>query len=332
MSSYNADSEADGQLLYLVQNLASLHAAPDLPSLAGRFEFLGEHALAAALTALVVPDESQSYRAVRSSSPRPAAAQALWDELAFGALSSNEAATAVFHAAENSAKPQRFELAQLVGDAAAGRQESVIAAPIAFNRETIGIGIFLVQEPDATSDTVAGVIASHAAVAVYQLREREDARRLHSVDPKLWVPDEDFLRAQLQRELTRARRYGRDLGIGLLRLENEGEVRDRFGDFYAGHLMRRIGGQLLASVRDTDILGVLDGAYGVLHTDTGPEGTGISTYRLRDNIVKMIAQKFPEAPAANISVRVATYPANGDSVESLVTHLRDGAQADTAAA
>ena len=325
MDPNNATNETDGRLLYLVEHLTSLHGAPDMPSLAGRFEFLGEHALAASLTALVIPDEAQSYRAVRSSGPRPASAQALWDDLAFGGLASSESASALFHATQNSAKPQRFELEQLAGDAAKERTESVIAAPIAFNREVIGVGIFLVQDPDKTSDTVAHVIASHAAVAIYQLREREDARRLHSVDAKLWVPDEDFLRAQLQRELTRARRYGRDLGIALLRLENESAVRARFGDFYTGHLMRRIGGQLLGSVRDTDILGALDGAYAVLHTDTGPDGTGISAYRLRDSVVKMVAQKFPEAPAADMSVRVASYPASGDSVEALITHLREDA-------
>jgi len=311
----------DGRLMYLVENLTSLHASVDLPWLAGRFEFLGEHALGAALTALVMPDEGGAYRPVTTTSPRPAAAQALWDELKLGRLASNDAATAVFHAAESSTQPQAYDLVNLFGEVAATRSETAVVVPIAFNREHIGLGLFLVPEPDAMTDKIAATIAGHAAVAVYQLREREDARRLHSVDPRLWVPDEDFLRAQLRREVTRARRYGRDLGIALLRLENAAEVRAKFGDFYTSHLMRRVGGQLLSSVRDTDVLGALDGAYAVLHTDTGAQGTRVSAHRLRDTVMKMVTQRFPEAPSPVISVRIAALPEHGESVEALIQHL-----------
>ena len=44
------------------------------------------------------------------------------------------------------------------------------------------------------TESMATMLASHTAVAIHQLRERESARRLHSMDARLWVPDEDFLR------------------------------------------------------------------------------------------------------------------------------------------
>jgi diguanylate cyclase (GGDEF)-like protein len=316
----------DGRLIYLVENLTSLHASPDLPWLAGRFEFLGEHALGATLTALVMPDEAGTYRPVPSTSPRPAAAQALWDTLKVGRLAGNEEAAAVFRAAEGSPLPQAYDLANLFGGLAGGRTETAFVVPIAFHREHMGVGLFLVQDPEEMTDKIAATIASHAAVAIYQIREREDARRLHSVDPALWVPDEDFLRAQLRREITRARRYGRDLGIALLRLENQGEIRAKFGDFYTSHLMRRVGGQLLSSVRDTDVLGALAGAYAILHTDTGAQGTRVSAHRLRDTVGKMIAQRFPEAPAPAISVWIAALPEHGETMEALLHHLEGPAE------
>jgi len=319
----SAPGQPDGRLMYLVENLTSLHASPDLPWLAGRFEFLGEHALGAALTALVIPDEGGAYRAVAATSARPAAAQALWDELKVGRLASNESATAVLRACESSTQPQAYDLVNLFGEAGASRSETATVVPITFNREHIGVGLFLIAQPDAMTDQIVSTIAAHAAVAVYQLREREDARRLHSVDPRLWVPDEDFLVAQLRREVTRARRYGRDLGIALLRLENVSDVRAKFGDFYTGHLMRRIGGQLLSSVRDTDVLGAFKGAYAILHTDTGAQGTKVSAHRLRETVVRMVAQRFPEAPAPVISVRIAALPEHGESLDALIHHLED---------
>jgi GGDEF domain-containing protein len=328
-----ADQAADGRLTYLAQNLTSLHGAADIKWLAGRFEFLGEHSLGATLTALVLPDEGGAYRALKSASPRPASAQDLWTQLALDRISSSAEALAALQESERSPQPRTFELTAMFGEAAAGRPEVALVTPLTFNRELIGAGLFLLPPPDETATTIAGVIASHAAVAIYQLRGREEARRLHSIDPRLWVPDEDFLIAQLRREVARARRYGRELGVALLRLENEHEARTKFGDFYADHLMRRIGGQLVASVRDTDVLGALHGAYAVLHTDTGPQGTKVSAHRLREAVVKMLAQRFPEAPAPVFSVRTVSCPEHSESVEALIEHLEsEGADTSSSAA
>jgi GGDEF domain-containing protein len=224
-------------------------------------------------------------------------------------------------AAENSTQPVSISTVDIFGDRSDGSLDTTILAPIAFNREAIGVGMFLVHEPDAMSLEIAAVLASHAAVAIYQLREREDARRLHSVDPRLWVPDENFLLAQLGREIARAKRYSRELGVAVLRLENEADVRRKFGDFYSDHLMRRVGGHLMASVRDTDVLGALDGAYAVIHTETGSEGTRISAHRLREGVIKMIGLRFPEAPPAQVTLDIASFPANGETAESLLAHL-----------
>jgi diguanylate cyclase (GGDEF)-like protein len=313
--------DPDGRLIYLVENLTSLHGAADMPWLAGRFEFLGEHALGAALTALVLADDAGIWRATASASPRPAYVRALWDALGLDDLGTNAAAATALEAATSSTKPLRITTTDIFSEQADRSLDTTILAALAFNREAIGVGLFLTHEPDAMSESVAAVLANHAAVAIYQLRERDDARRLHSVDPKLWVPDENFLLSQLGREVARARRYGRELGVAVLRLENESAVRFKFGDFYTDHMMRRMGGHLMASVRDTDVLGALGGGYAVLHTETGADGTNVSAHRLRDGVLKMIGQRFPEAPAPDVSVSIATLPANGETAEDLVSAL-----------
>lgn len=313
-----------GKLVYLVESLTSLHAATDMAWLAGRFEFLGEHALGAALTALILPDETHAYRAAASASPRPATARDLWEQLGVKDLAENEAAAAVFGEAESHSRAVRSTVGELFPDAQYAGGDDALVAPIAFNRELIGVGLFILQ-PDEMSEAMAMMLATHAAVAIHQLREREEARRLHSMDARLWVPDEAFLIAQLQREVARARRYGRASGIALLRLENEGAVRAQFGDFYADHVMRRIGSQLLASVRDSDVVGALAGGYAVIHTETSRDGTQLSAERLSDAATKMVAQRFPEAPAVQISVRAVAYPEDGATVEDLLRELEQGA-------
>jgi diguanylate cyclase (GGDEF)-like protein len=168
-------------------------------------------------------------------------------------------------------------------------------------------------------------------VAISQIREREDARRLHSVDAKLWVPDSHFLLQQFQREVNRARRYGREVGLALIRIDNEADVRERFGDFFTDHLLRRIGSQLLASVRDSDILGALGGAYAVIHTETGLAGTQLSANRLRDQAMEMVRQRFPEVPELRLSVRAVSYPATASSFDALLAALTEASGEEAAA-
>lgn len=322
MDQQSAAESAEGRLIYLVENLATLHAATGMPWIAGRFEFLGEKALGAALTVLALPDESGAYRAVASASPRTAAARALWDALDIDDLAANASAAAVFGEAESHARAIRHTVRELFPECTHAGPEDAIVAPIAFNRELIGVGLFVV-EPGEMTEALASILASHAAVAMHQLRERDEARRLHSMDARLWVPDEDFLIAQLRREVARSRRYGRELGVALLRFESEADVRAKYGDFYTDHLVRRIGSQLLAKLRDTDVVGALAGGYAVIHTETALAGTELSAERLRDSVTQMIAQRFPEIVEPRISIRTVAYPASGGTVEELVSALLD---------
>lgn len=311
---------ADGRLMYLVEHLASLHAASSLGWVAGRLEFLGEKALGAALSVLAVPDETGAYRPVASASPRTAAVRTLWEALDIDNLAANASAAAVFGEAESHLRPFRYAVSELFPGREHTSPKDAIVAPISFSRELIGVGIFLV-EPGEMTDAMVAILANHTAVAMHQLREREDARRLHSMDARLWVPDEDFLLMQLRREVARARRYGGELGLALLRFENEAEVRAKFGDFYTNHLMRRIGSQLLAQLRDTDVVGALDGGYAVIHTETSLQGTQLSSERLRETVVRMIRQRFPEISEPRLSARAVAYPASASSAEDLVRQL-----------
>jgi diguanylate cyclase (GGDEF)-like protein len=315
------EAAAEGRLLYLAEHLAELHASPDLPWLAGRFEFLGEKALGASLTALAMADERGAFRAAASASPRPALARDLWATLDLDELAANPTAAEAFTLAERGARPLAVAVKDVFPSAGPppGAEHAIIA-PLLFNRELLGVGFFVVASDELT-EAIARVLATHTAVAIHQLRQREDARRLHSVDQRLWVPDEHFLLAQLRREVNRARRYDREVGLALLRLDNEADIRAGFGAFFTDHLLRRIGSQLLACVRDSDVLGALDGGYAVIHSETPLAGTQLSAERLRDAVIGMVALRFPEVPALEITVRVAGFPATATTAEELVEEL-----------
>jgi diguanylate cyclase (GGDEF)-like protein len=324
-------SDAEGRLLYLAENLVSLHAAADLRWLAGRFEFIGEKAVGAALSVLAMVDEAGSYRALPASAQAPAATRDLREAMGVGQLASNQDAAAIFAQVEDQSGAMTVGVEQLFGAGSPeGAPDTVIVVPVSYNRESIGVALFVV-DPGPLNETIALLLASHAAVAIYQLRQRDEARRLHSVDPILWIPDEGFLIAQLQREVSRARRYGREMGLVLLRLDNEREVRRQFGDFFTDHLLRRIGAQVLTQVRDSDVLGALGGGYAVIHNETSLAGTRLSGERLRDAVTRMVVRRFPEVPSPAISLGVAAFPETADTIEDLLASVT-ATMSDAAAA
>ncbi len=332
MVTQNDQTASDaGRLLYLAEHLAGLHASTDIGWLAGRFELLGEKVLGATLTIIALPDERGAFRAAASTLTRPATARDAWAQLGIDALARNTAAAEAFVAAEKAGRPATVRVSDLfpAADAEIAAHEAIVT-PLLCDREFLGVGFFLV-EPSPAVEQIAGVLAANAAVAISQIREREDARRLHSVDPTLWIPDDHFLLEQFQREVNRARRYGRELGLALLRVENEAEVRERFGDFFTDHLLRRIGSQLLASVRDSDVLGALDGGYAIIHAETSLAGTQLSADRLRDHAVEMVRRRFPEVPSLQMSTCSVSYPSTASTADALIAQLTGAAGREAAA-
>jgi diguanylate cyclase (GGDEF)-like protein len=324
-----SDCESDGRLLYLAGQLASLHATADYAALAARFEFLGEKALGASLSVLARIDEGGVLRALPLSPQAPATVRALHEQLGVPALGAR--AAAILALVEGKPGPVVAGVDAVFGVAPASPGATALVVPIARERELMGAGIFI-AEPDELNVQLASIIAAHVAVAMHQMRRRDDARRLHGLDPVLWIPDEDFLLDQLRREISRARRYDRDLGIALLRLENEPELRTQFGDFFTDHLLRRIGSRILAQIRDSDVLGAYAGGYAIIHNETSLEGTRLSAERLRAAAQRMVAQHFAEIPRVDLSVAVAAFPEGGSTSEELISSLTSGAPTAIAAA
>jgi diguanylate cyclase (GGDEF)-like protein len=309
---------------YFARMLSSLHAATDFPGLASRFEFVGERCVGAALSVLVLRDEGDVYRPVPGSGTTPSVVAAMWSTLQIDRLSQNNEAAAAFSQVVSQRLPRRFNLDAIFSETAdAARGLVCDVTPLSFGGEFMGVGLFVI-DPEAETAVFAPILSEHAAVAVQRLRLYEQARRLHGTDPALWIPDEAFFRSELRRELSRARRYGSQVGVALLRVDSVEKVRDRFGDFYAGHLLRRVGLHMTEAIRDTDALGALDGGFAVIQTGTSPEGTLISAERLCESVAKMLAHQFPELELsliAQISATTANAPEDDTTLDGIIAKL-----------
>ena len=101
----------EGRLMYLLENVATLHAASDMPWIAGRFEFLGEKALGASLSVLALPDETG--RIARSRARRRARHRRVTcgRRSDIDGLPRNASAVAVFGEAEGHARAAHYRCA-----------------------------------------------------------------------------------------------------------------------------------------------------------------------------------------------------------------------------
>ena len=96
-----------------------------------------------------------------------------------------------------------------------------IAVPLEVDGECFGIlCVFLPEPPSAAERAKLELIAAHAAIAIRNERDLDEAQRLNGVDPLTWVPNRRTVTDRLAQEIDRSKRYSHSLGVILLSVEN----------------------------------------------------------------------------------------------------------------
>jgi len=111
------------------------------------------------------------------------------------------------------------------------------------------------------------------------------AEKLADQDPLLPI----YNRRAFVRELTRvqasAERYGSSSCLIYLDLDNFKEVNDTYGHQAGDHVLQELSQRLMASVRETDIVGRLGGdEFGLILSRTGQEAAAILAIRLPQDL------------------------------------------------
>jgi GGDEF domain-containing protein len=316
--------EFDRSLAELARLTACLHASRDIGELASHFERIAEQCVGASVAAFVIPDEAGTYRVTPGSLRRPAAIEMTRRQLRLDRLRENDALMAALHHVGANQDPRWFDLPDLFQDCPqemAGSQCELV--PIWIAGEPIGLGLFVVEQSDETG-SLSSILCEHAGVAVQRLRALEQARRLHGTDAALWVPDTASVREALGRELSRAHRYGGSVALSFVSVECAEELRQKYGNFYTDHLLRRVGNQLRSSIRDTDTLGAAEGGFVIVQPATNREGADIAVARLADDVGTMLTANYPELELAlisRISHASVISPEDGTSADELLVKL-----------
>lgn len=183
----------------------------------------------------------------------------------------------------------------------------------------------MVYDPDAARDTlVQGLVLIPTllltAGAITFLRERLEAseeryRRLAERDPLTGVANYRVLTERLPAELERHQRYGHELALIVVDLDDFKQVNDRHGHQYGDRVLQEVAGALMGSVRTNDTV-VRHGGdeFSVIAPETDRTAAQELAARLRRAIAGIDAHGDP----VGASTGTAIFPDDANTLNQLL--------------
>ncbi len=193
-------------------------------------------------------------------------------------------------------------------------------APVEWGGERLGLLVLLMPAKPTVPLVYAELLGRHLAVALADLREKEQSRKQGELDAVRWVFDERRYREELAQEMRRAERHKRPLSILLLRLCNLAELRTRYGRFLAEQVLRQLAAQVAATVRDTDFLAAHgEDGFAAILVEADQKGAT----RARERLLSALQDaKLPQADLPDLDLQLAcataTQPDDGETAEDLL--------------
>ncbi len=199
-------------------------------------------------------------------------------------------------------------------------EAALIAVPTGLAAPEAGLFCALGSDWSPVAQAHAGVVASHAGVALKNAARYRSARERAFIDDTTEVYNARYLLEALDREIRRAERYGSELSILFLDLDRFKLVNDNHGHLIGSNTLRHVSQLLSQSVRQVDTVARYGGdEFTVLLVDTNERGARIIAERIR-HVVETTAFEAGGAPALSLtcSIGVSAYPLHGRTREALL--------------
>jgi diguanylate cyclase (GGDEF)-like protein len=201
--------------------------------------------------------------------------------------------------------------------------------PLVAQGETVGLlHVNSGASDEAASPTPLGeatqrratTVAEHVGLAIANLLLRETLRNQSIRDPLTGLFNRRFLEETLERELLRAARSQRPLGVIVLDLDHFKRFNDTYGHQAGDALLRELGGLLRDQLRGGDVPCRYGGEEFVLIL---PEASLDSTRRragqLREAVHRLqVADRGQSLGLVTLSAGVAVFPTHGTSGDALI--------------
>jgi diguanylate cyclase (GGDEF)-like protein len=196
----------------------------------------------------------------------------------------------------------------------------------------------IVYDPDAIRQTLLEAMVLIptlvlTAGTITYLRERLEAseegfRRLAESDPLTGVGNYRMLSERLPAELERHERYGHQLSLIVVDLNDFKQVNDRHGHQRGDRVLQEVAGALIGSVRASDCL-IRHGGdeFCVIAPETGPDAAEELAARLRSGVERIRV----DGVAIGSCTGCAVFPGDGADVDALLSCADDRLRLEKAA-
>lgn len=209
------------------------------------------------------------------------------------------------------------------------RPRWLAVVPIALKGMVLGmLGVGSSNAADLSSRDLSllRVIGEEAGVAVENARLYEETKRLAATDPLTEVWNRRHIQERLGTEIARARRFGHELSVLVMDIDNLKLFNDTYGHPAGDKVIRTVAQVVLTSCRETDIVGRYGGdEFAVLLPETDPQGATMIAGRILNALNKapFRAPGGTEVPI-RISIGATSYPSDSDELNRLFS-LADAA-------
>jgi diguanylate cyclase (GGDEF)-like protein len=203
---------------------------------------------------------------------------------------------------------------------------SFLSVPLKTERNRV-IGVLNIHKREANgfhaNDPVFfTAVAEHLAHAIDRGRRYETAQRASMFDDLTGIYNKRAFLNTAHRELSKAARHGEAVSVIITDIDHFKQINDNHGHMVGDRMLTEVARRLCSAVRESDIVARFGGEeFTVLLPST--ESTGAAA--VAEKIRQAIAQEFasspgePDSPAITLTLGVAAYPDDGDTVEDLLT-------------
>jgi diguanylate cyclase (GGDEF)-like protein/PAS domain S-box-containing protein len=167
------------------------------------------------------------------------------------------------------------------------------------------------------------VLSEHGELGAYEIiaedvtkqRELEDhLRRLAASDPLTGLANYRRLVDVLDLEIKRSKRTSREFALLFFDLDGLKLINDRYGHMRGSQALCRVADVLCSCCRDIDTPARFGGdEFALVLPETNAEAAGLAARRICESVAD-----DTKGPKISVSVGIAVYPQNGDTIETLL--------------
>ena len=202
-----------------------------------------------------------------------------------------------------------------------------LCVPLLAQGEALGVlhlATSSLQHLNSTKQLLAATVAEHVAIALANLKLRETLKNQSIRDPLTNLFNRRYMEESLEREVHRAERSQKPLGVIMLDVDHFKKFNDTFGHEAGDVVLKELGQFLITVIRSSDIACRYGGEeFMLLLPDSPLEVTYQRAEQVRSGMKQLNLQNRREAlGTVTLSLGIASFPQHGNTAEA-VTRAAD---------